>query len=146
MTYTYDPTKITDSGKDQMRFELGDTLVDGGVNTCALSDEEYSAILEELKPGKMVWLHAKKRILEAILFKMSYMVDTKIDTLSYGLGERAKTWQKLYDKLCTEITASTGIPTMDENAARKKPYFHTGMDDNPCTILNSSFPFRRMFS
>ena len=45
MTYTYDPLKIKDRGKDQMRFEIGDTLVDGGADTCALSDEEYEGML-----------------------------------------------------------------------------------------------------
>ena len=146
MTYAYDPTKITYGGKDQMRFELGDTLVGGGDKTCALSDEEYEAVLNGANPGIIVWKQAKKRILEAILFKLSYMVDTKIDNLSYGLGERAKTWQKLYENLSKEIAASTGVPTMDESAASKPPYFHTRMDDNPATLLNSSFPFRRIYS
>ena len=44
-TYTYDPSKIQENGKDRMRFELGDTMVEGEAETCALSDEEYTAIL-----------------------------------------------------------------------------------------------------
>lgn len=28
-TYTYDPSKIQENGKDRMRFELGDTMVEG---------------------------------------------------------------------------------------------------------------------
>ena len=59
MTYSYDPTKIKARGKDQMRFELGDTQTDGGADTCALADEEYEAVLAGLKAGKKAWLYAK---------------------------------------------------------------------------------------
>lgn len=45
LTYTYDASKIAEHGLDQMRFELGDTMVDGGVETCALSDQEYKAVI-----------------------------------------------------------------------------------------------------
>ena len=84
MTYSYDPTQIRARGKDQMRFELGDTQTDGGADTCALADEEYEAVLAGLKAGKKAWLCAKLAVLEAILFKMSYQVDTRIDVLQYG--------------------------------------------------------------
>ena len=89
MTYSYDPTQIRARGKDQMRFELGDTQTDGGADTCALADEEYKAVLAGLKAGKKAWLCAKLAVLEAILFKMSYQVDTRIDVLQYGFGDRA---------------------------------------------------------
>ena len=146
MTYNYDPTKIRKRGKDQMRFELGDTFVDGGADTCALSDEEYNAMLEGLKPGKLPWLLAKLFILEAILFKLSYQVNTKIDGLSYALGDRAELWKELYEKVRAEILANTGVPTMAESAMRKPPYFYTAMDDNPRTHNNKirTFPFRNM--
>jgi len=146
VTYSYDPTKITGRGKDQMRFELGDTSTERGQKTCALSDEEYTAMLEGIQPGKKAWLYAKLHILEAILFKLSYMVDTKIDVLSYDLGGRAKQWQNLYEMLKKEIQASFGVPTMDSRAAHKPPYFHTAMNDNPRTVMmeDYAFPFRRM--
>ena len=32
-TYTYEPEKISENGKDRMRFELGDTMVEGGSDT-----------------------------------------------------------------------------------------------------------------
>jgi len=147
MNYSYNPTKIRARGKDQMRFELGDTLVDGGADTCALADEEYDALLEGLNTGnKRAWLAAKLTVLEAILFKLSYQVDTKIDVLSYDLGARAEQWQKLYEQLRKQILANMGVPTMNEHAARKPPYFHTGMDDNRRAMLPAvrTFPFRRM--
>ena len=49
--YTYDPTRITEGGVDQMRFELGDTVVDLDTITSPLCDEEYEAILKK-KYGK----------------------------------------------------------------------------------------------
>jgi len=148
MIYSYDPTKIRQRGKDQMRFELGDTTVEGGADTCALADEEYEAIIGEIRPGKIPWLMAKLHILEAILFKLSYMVDTKIDVLSYGLGARAERWQKLYEDLRKEIIANTGVPTIDDRAAKKPPYFHTSMDDNKRTMLPNTrtFPFRKILT
>ena len=146
MTYSYDPTKIRKRGKDQMRFELGDTLVDGGADTCALSDEEYEAMLKGLRPGKLPWLWAKLYSLEAIMFKLSYQVNTKVDVLSYDLGDRAALWKDLYEKVRAEILANTGVPTLADSAKRKPPYFHTGMDDNPRTrmLLTRPFPFRNM--
>jgi len=153
VTYTYDPEKIKERGKDQMRFELGDTYVDGGATTSALADEEYESILYGLKPERKAWLFAKLYVLEAILFKLSYQVDTKVDVLSYALGERAKHWKDLYEMIRKQILASVGLPTMNARAMEKPPYFHTGMQENirakinynPYVAnLNSPGPFRKM--
>lgn len=46
-TYTYDPSMITVEGKDRMRFELGDTVVQGGNLTAALCDEEYEVTIAQ---------------------------------------------------------------------------------------------------
>jgi len=146
MTYSYDPTQIGTRGKDQMRFELGDTLVDGGADTCALADEEYSAMLDGIRSGRTAWLMAKLHILEAILFKLSYMVDTKIDVLSYALGVRAELWRKMYEQLRDEILANTGIPTMAPCAARKPPYFHTDMQVNRRTTTLENWPYRKIIT
>ncbi|MDR3148627.1 MAG: hypothetical protein LBT88_01225 [Oscillospiraceae bacterium] len=146
MTYSYDPTQIKARGKDQMRFELGDTLTDGGADTCALADEEYEGILTDITDGKRAWLYAKLAVIEAVLFKMSYQVDTKIDVLQYNFSDRAAQWQKLYDKLKQEITASTAVPAMDGRAMRKPPYFHTEMQENPLAQEQYApySPFRKM--
>ena len=130
MTYSYSPTKIRARGKDQMRFELGDTAIDGGADTCALADEEYEAILDDVQPGKRAWLSAKAAILEAILFKLSYQVDTRIDTLSYSLGARAEHFRKLLDQVKAEIPASAGMPSIADSAAHKPPYYYTDMHKN----------------
>ena len=41
-TYQYEPGNIAEYGKDRMRFELGDVMVEGKEKTCALCDEEYN--------------------------------------------------------------------------------------------------------
>jgi hypothetical protein len=132
-----------------MRFELGDTTTGGGAATCALSDEEYTAMLVELRPGRRAWLGAKLHIVEAILLKLSYQVNTKIDVLQYGLGDRAKHWKDLYEMLRAELLANSNLPTMDEKAERKPPYFHTDMKPNrraqPIKGKTAgAFPFRNV--
>ena len=145
MTYSYDPTKIRERGKDQMRFELGDTVTEGGADTCALSDEEYDAILDGLKEGKKAWIHAKLAVLEAIMFRFSYQVDTKVDVLQYGLGDRAAHWKQLYDDLKKQVRASVSVPAMASAIQNTPPYFHTGMEENPRAVHGaSSPPFRKM--
>ena len=152
MTYSYDPTKIRERGKDQMRFELGDTLTDDGspagrgAESCVLADEEYEAFVQNMKPGKKAWLFAKLSILEAVLLKLSYMVDTKIDVLTYGFGDRAEQWLKLYDRLRAQYLANINVPTMDDRATRKPPYYFTGIQENiRAKLMNlKTFPFRNM--
>ena len=51
-TYTYEPAMITSYGKDRMRFELGDVMVDGKERTCALSDEEYIVLCDDVQSAK----------------------------------------------------------------------------------------------
>ena len=145
MTYSYDPTQIRAGGKDQMRFELGDTQVEGGADTCALADEEYNAVLTGLKEGKKAWLFAKLSLLEAILLKMSYQVDTKIDVLQYSFGDRADRWQKMYDTLKKQALATASIPPLAPSIAKSPPYFHKGMQENQRALHGSAGcipPFR----
>lgn len=142
MTYTYDPTKIRERGKDQMRFELGDTFVEHGADTCMLADEEYETILGDLKPGGKAWILAKLSAVEAILFKLSYQVDTKIDVLSYDLGERADRFRKLYDDLKKQAEGVASVPTLPPSMLNAPPYFHKEMQSNPAATVNS-IPHRR---
>jgi hypothetical protein len=146
MTYTYDPAKIKARGKDQMRFELGDTYIDGGAETCVLTDEEYDGLLNGLKPNRKAWLSAKLSVLEAIMFKLSYQVNTKIDVLQYDFGDRAELWQKMYETLRKQILANIGVPTMAESAAKKPPYFYTGIEENVRAKMPAieNFPFRKI--
>jgi len=147
MTYSYDPTKIRAQGKDQMRFELGDTQTEGGADTCVLADEEYEAVLANLQAGQKAWQYAKLAVLEAILFKLSYQVDTRIDVLQYSFSARAERWQKMYDDLKKQILATASIPTLAPSITETPPYFHKGMEENPGAMHGLSgipAPFRKM--
>jgi hypothetical protein len=147
MTYSYDPTKLTERGKDQMRFELGDTTVVGEEETCVFADEEYEGILKDLAPGKRAWMYAKLYALEAILLKLSYQVNTKIDPLTYGLGDRAEQWRHLYEQLRKQILATYGgLPSIAPTMENGPPYFYAGMEANPRVGMpgRDTFPFRNM--
>lgn len=137
MIYSYDPRKIRERGKDQMRFEVGDTAVEHGADTCMLSDEEYEAILDGLKPGGKAWLAAKIQIVEAILFKLTYQVNTKIDVLSYDLGERADRYRKLLEDLKKQAAGIGSVPTLPPDMLHTPPYFHKEMLANPSAEINS---------
>ena len=63
-TYQYEPGNIAEYGKDRMRFELGDVMVEGKEKTCALCDEEYNAVLPEKIPTTRQWKKAKLRCLD----------------------------------------------------------------------------------
>ena len=54
-TYQYEPENIAKYGKDRMRFELGDVMVEGKEKTCALCDEEYNAVIQRLVHSPYPW-------------------------------------------------------------------------------------------
>lgn len=129
--YTYDPTKITDGGVDQMRFELGDTVVDMEGITSPLCDEEYAAIIGTY--GKS-WRKAKFKCLEAIMMKMAYEVNTSVGGLSYSLDERYKRWKDLYDQAKRETQALASVPVAGDPGSlmphHDTPYFYDDMQAN----------------
>lgn len=130
-TYTYDPVKITEGGLDQMRFELGDTVVDMGAITSPLCDEEYNAIIQ--KYGKS-WRRAKLKCLEAIVMKLSYEVDTSVGGLSYSLNQRFERWQKMLGDAKKEAAAMGGVPIPGDPGSLSPhggtPYFYNDMQAN----------------
>ena len=97
-TYQYEPGNIAEYGKDRMRFELGDVMVEGKEKTCALCDEEYNAVLPEKIPTTRQWKKAKLRCLESIMCKFAFEPDTKVGPLSLSMGERAKLWKEMYEE------------------------------------------------
>lgn len=132
-TYTYNPSKITEGGSDQMRFELGDTVVDSAGMVSPLCDEEYAAILA--KYGKD-WRMAKYKCLEAICMKLSYEVNTSVGGLSYsGMEERYKRFKAMLDDLKKEIAARHGVPRAGNPASLSPhggtPYFYNNLHTNP---------------
>lgn len=126
--YNYDPEKIKEYGKDRMRFELGDTMTDGGSDTAALTDAEIQAAIG-LYP--QAWKRAKLMLLESLCRRFAYEVDTKTGPLDLALSDRAKLWQKDYEALKKEVELETsGAPKFGSGIGYKPPYFHTGMQEN----------------
>ena len=130
-TYTYDPTKITDGGRDQMRFELGDTIIDLGAIASPLCDEEYDAILKKYGAS---WRSAKLRCLEAIVMKLAYEVNTSLDGLSYSLSERFDRWKKMLDSEKKKSAAIANVPRVGHHGSISPhggtPYFYNDMQAN----------------
>lgn len=124
-TYSYDPEKLEENGVDLMRFELGDTMVEGKAKTCALCDEEYRAIISRNKK----WKKAKLACIESIFHRFSYEPDTETGPLKLAFGDRAKLWQAEYQKLKEELSkgglSASAIALQDGYC--KEPYFYTGM-------------------
>lgn len=129
--YTYEPEKIKENGKDRMRFELGDTMVEGRSDTSALTDEEIEAAFN-MYPDS--WKRAKLALLESICRRFAYEVDTKEGPLSFSLSQRAKIWRDDYEKLKKEVDLeSATVPNSFGAGKKKPPYFYAGMMGNPRT-------------
>lgn len=130
-TYSYDPTRITENGLDQMRFELGDTVVDMNGVSSALCDEEYEAIIA--KYGKS-WRKAKFECLRAIVMKLSYEVNTSVGGLSYSLSERYNRWKEMYDEEKKSMAGIYGVPRAGDPGSLSPhggtPYFYNDMQAN----------------
>ena len=131
MKYSYDPTKITEGGKDQMRFELGDTVVENGALTCALCDEEYTAILDKYGSN---WKVATFHCLSAIVQKLSFEVDTTVDGLHYSLSQRFERWKKMKDDAEKKLKSAASVPRVGNEASLMPhggtPYFYNDMQAN----------------
>ena len=129
--YTYFPDKITEGGVDQMRFELGDTVVDQDGMTSPLCDEEYAAIIK--KYGKD-WKRAKYECLKAICMKLAYEVDTSVGGLSYSLSERFERFSKMKADAKKELAAVNCVPRVGNPGSLMPhggtPYFYNDMQAN----------------
>lgn len=130
-TYSYDPTKITDGGVDQMRFELGDTVVDMEGVSSPLCDEEYTAIISKYGGN---WRKARFYCLKAIVMKLSYEVNTSVGGLSYSLSDRYERWKKLYDDEKKTMAGIYGVPVAGNPTSLSPhggtPYFYNDMQAN----------------
>lgn len=127
-SYTYEPEKIMDSGKDRMRFELGDTMVEGGSDTAALTDQEIQAAVKAYPAS---WKRAKLMLLESLCRRFAYEVDTRTGPLSLSMHDRAELWRKDYELLKKEVsTESCSLLKYGNGKNDKPPYFYTGMHRN----------------
>ena len=131
--FTYDPTQITAGGVDQMRFELGDTVVDMEGVSSPLCDEEYQAIITKYGAN---WRMAKFRCLEAIVMKLSYEVNTSIGGLSYSLDQRYERWKKLLEEEKKVMAGIAGVPVAGDpnslipHGLTPTPYYFNDMQAN----------------
>lgn len=127
-TYSYNPSKVAEPGKDKMRFELGDTMTEGGSDTSALADEEIQAAIDAYPKH---WNRAKLMLLESLCRRFSYEVDTRTGPLTLSFQERAKLWHEDYEKLKKEVSAEKcKVPATGKKGKGKLPYFYTGMHQN----------------
>lgn len=126
-SYTYHPDNIAENGVDRMRFELGDTTVEGQALSCPLCDEEYAAILQ-LYPE---WNHAKRACLRAIVAKLAYEVDTDVTGLSYSLSQRFDHWKTMLKELERQTAPSRPIVhTSALCSSQNQPYFYHDLHAN----------------
>lgn len=129
--YTYDPEKVREPGKDRMRFEIGDVMVEGLSDTTALTDEEIQAALDTHPDS---WKRAKLMLLESLCRRFAYEVDTKTGPLWLYMQERAKLWRSDYESLKKEVSAeSCSVPRFSGGAHGRPPYFYAGMQRNERT-------------
>ena len=135
-SFTYDGAQIADSGINQMRFELGDVLVEEPDKTALLTDEEITAMIAAFPQS---WRRAKFELIKSILYRFAPEVDTKSGPVQWSLSQRYAQWKALYEELKKELSIVSSLPEMP-GAHHRPPYFFEGMHDNeqgrgrlPCT-------------
>ena len=142
MNYTYNPAEIPQSSISRARFELGDVMVDGGAETCMLSDEEIQAVIDSTRK----WKTALYRLADAVCMRLAYETDWTDDGTSFNLNQRSERWMKLRDRLKAEAEAGGALPMSGAvNASVANPedgghYFYAGMMQNP--NVKPPMPFR----
>ena len=125
-SFTYDGAQIADAGVNQMRFELGDILVDEPDKTVLLTDEEITAMIAAFPQS---WRRAKFELVKSVLFRFAPEVDTKAGPVQWSLSQRYAHWKALYDELKKELSAAHALPELP-GAHHHPPYFFEGMHDN----------------
>lgn len=129
-SYTYNPADIREQTVSRMRFEIGDTMVEGGSDTTALTDEEIQAAID----SNSKWKRAKLMLLESLYRRFSYEVNTKTGPLTLELHARAAMWREDYLTLKKEIQQeSCSVPRFTSGGSDKPPYFYAGMQENERT-------------
>lgn len=133
-TYTYDPAEIATESVSRIRFELGDTAVEGGASTCFLSDEEIQAIIDDQKTVR--WTRKLYWLANAVFMRLSYETNWSNDGTSFSLGQRADRWKALRDELKKAADMEASLPTSGAvsdsvQSADGGHYFHRGMKNSP---------------
>jgi hypothetical protein len=92
VAFSYDPAKLADSPRDQVRFRLGDTFADDVM----LQDEEIDFLLGENRQNVNRTIIAACRV---ILANVANLVDFRVGPYSERNGNRLKALQLLLDQL-----------------------------------------------
>ena len=125
-SFTYDGALLADGGLNQMRFELGDVLVEEPDKTALLTDEEIKAVIAAFPHS---WRRAKFELIKSVLYRFAPEVDTKSGPVQWSLNQRYAQWKVLYEELKKELSVTSSLPEMP-GAHHRPPYFFEGMHDN----------------
>ena len=125
-SFTYDGALLADGGLNQMRFELGDVLVEEPDKTALLMDEEIKAVIAAFPHS---WRSAKFELIKSVLYRFAPEVDTKSGPVQWSLSQRYAQWKVLYEELKKELSVTSSLPEMP-GAHHRPPYFFEGMHDN----------------
>lgn len=130
MTYSYNPSQIGEFGLHRMRLELGDCDVTESEKSAYLSDEEISAVIE----SSSTWKRAKLRLIETLLRRFSYEVDTEVAQAKWALHQRVAEWKDEYKRLKSEVDAEEIAESSALKTSNKfrPPVFRIGMNDWRC--------------
>lgn len=92
-----------------------------------MCDEEISAVLD----SSASWKRAKLRLVETLLRRFSYEVDTKIKEAQWSLNQRVAEWKDLYKRLKDEVEAEELMDGGNLAFGKKvrPPIFYVGMHD-----------------
>ena len=127
MQFTFDPSQINDGGLNQMRHELGDVFVHEPDKETYLCDEEILAALS----GSSTFKRAKYRLVESLLRRFSYEVDTKVDKVEWKLSQRVDEWKSLFTRLKSELEPEEAVSSNFgfSSHATVAPFFTRNMFD-----------------
>lgn len=124
--FSYDPSLINDGGINQMRFELGDVFTLEPDKETYLTDEEITAAIE----GSTSWARAKLRLVDSLISRFSYEVDTRVDQVEWKLNQRVDEWQDLRKRLAAEVDAEDAGAAFGFLGKRQRlPIFSISMHD-----------------
>lgn len=124
--FSYDPSLINDGGINQMRFELGDVFTLEPDKETYLTDEEITAAIE----GATTWARAKLRLVDSLISRFSYEVDTKVDEVEWKLNQRVNDWKDLRKRLAAEVESEDAGAAFGFLGKRQRPaIFNLGMHD-----------------
>ena len=134
MTYSYEPLDIGRESISRARFELGDIAVEGGAESCYLSDEEIEAVIYDTEITR--WKRKLYRLADAVCMRLSFETNWRNDGTSFDLNQRAERWMQLRDRLKREADIESSLPASGAASASVQSsdgghYFHRGMQKSP---------------